>query len=58
MKTTLKLKINSIRDNLGLIFYPIKPSTGLFILIKSRATIPLSDKMQKVEVYNRNSRNF
>jgi hypothetical protein len=42
MKTTLKLKINPIRDNLGHIFYPIKPSAGLFILIKSREAIPLS----------------
>jgi hypothetical protein len=42
MKTTLKLEINPIRFNLGLIFYPVKPSAGLFILIKSRETIPLS----------------
>jgi hypothetical protein len=36
----LKLKINLIRLYLGLIFYPIKPSAGLFILIKSGETIP------------------
>jgi hypothetical protein len=41
MKTALKLKINPIRLYLGLIFYPIKPSTGLFFLIKSRETILL-----------------
>jgi hypothetical protein len=42
MKTSLKLKINPIREYLGLIIYPTKPSAGLFILIKSRETIPLS----------------
>jgi hypothetical protein len=42
MKTTLKLKINPIRFYLGLNFYPIKPSAGLFVLIKSCETIPLN----------------
>jgi hypothetical protein len=41
MKMTSKLKINhGILLYKGLIFYPIKPSAGLFILIKSRKTIP------------------
>jgi hypothetical protein len=43
MKTTLKLKINPNREYLELIFYPIKPLTGLFFLIKSRETIPLTE---------------
>jgi hypothetical protein len=41
MKTSLKLKINRIREYIGLIIYPIKPSTGLFFLIKSCETILL-----------------
>jgi hypothetical protein len=42
MKKSLKLKINPIRKYLGLIIYPIKPSAGLFILIKPCETIPLN----------------
>jgi hypothetical protein len=42
MKTTLKLKINSIMEYLGLIIPPIKPSAGLLFLIKSREAIPLT----------------
>jgi hypothetical protein len=42
MKTTSKLKVNPIQEYLGLIIYPIKQSAGLFFLIKSRETIPLS----------------
>jgi hypothetical protein len=42
MKTALKLKINSIREYLRLIIHPVKPSKGLFFLIESRETIPLS----------------
>jgi hypothetical protein len=42
MKMTLKFKINLIRLYLGLIIYPIKPSPGIFILIKSRETILLN----------------
>jgi hypothetical protein len=42
MKKTLKLKINPIREYLGLIINPIKRLAGLFFLIKSRETIPLS----------------
>jgi hypothetical protein len=45
MKMTLKIKINPIRLNLGLILHPLKPSAGLFILIKSRETIPLKMKV-------------
>jgi hypothetical protein len=43
---SLKLKINPIREYLGLIIYPIKPSEGLFFLIKSRETtgIPLKGR--------------
>jgi hypothetical protein len=41
MKTSLNLKINPIWEYLGLIIYPIKPSAGLFFLIKSRETVPL-----------------
>jgi hypothetical protein len=41
MKMSLKIKINPIREYLGIIIYPIKPSAGLFFLIKSRETIPL-----------------
>jgi hypothetical protein len=41
MKMILKLKINPIREYLGLIIYPIKQSAGLFFLIKSPETIPL-----------------
>jgi hypothetical protein len=42
MKTSLKLKINPIREYLGLNAYLKKPSAGLFILTKSRETIPLT----------------
>jgi hypothetical protein len=42
MKTTLKLKINPIREFLRLSIHQIKPSKGLFFLIKSRETVPLS----------------
>jgi hypothetical protein len=42
MKTASKLKINHIREYLGLIIHPIKPSKGLFFLIKSRETISLN----------------
>jgi hypothetical protein len=45
MKMNLKIKITPIREYLGLIFYPIKPSAGFIILIKSRETIPLSAKL-------------
>jgi hypothetical protein len=38
MKTTLKLKINMLREYLGLFIYPQKPSAGL---PQSRETIPL-----------------
>jgi hypothetical protein len=41
MKTALKLKINPIWEYLRLNIHPIKPSKGLFFLIKSRETIPL-----------------
>jgi hypothetical protein len=37
-----KIKINPIRLFIAFIFYPIKPSASLFILIKSHETIPLS----------------
>jgi hypothetical protein len=40
-ETSLKLKINYIGEYLGLAIYPIKPSAGLFFIIKSRETIPL-----------------
>jgi hypothetical protein len=40
IKTNLKIKINPIREYLGLIIYPIKSSTGFFFLIKSHETIP------------------
>jgi hypothetical protein len=50
MKTALKLKRNPIWEYIGLIFYPIKPSAGLFFLIKSRETIPLSKKLQKFQM--------
>jgi hypothetical protein len=43
MKMSLKLKINPIREYLGYIIYPIKPSAGLFFLLKSRETIPLRE---------------
>jgi hypothetical protein len=45
MKKTLKLKINPIREYLGLIIYPIKGLAGLFFLIKSRETIPLKNAL-------------
>jgi hypothetical protein len=45
MKTTLKLKITPIRLYLWLILYPIKPSAGLFNLMKSRETILLKLKI-------------
>jgi hypothetical protein len=41
MKRPLKLKINPIWEYLGFTIYPIKPSAGLFILIKSHETISL-----------------
>jgi hypothetical protein len=44
---TSKIKKKPIREYLGLIIYPIKPSAGLFFLIKSHETFPLNvlDKM-------------
>jgi hypothetical protein len=44
MKMSLKLKVNRIWEYLGLIIYPVKPSAGLFFLIKSRENIPLNAK--------------
>jgi hypothetical protein len=44
MKMALKLKINPIREYLRLIIHPIKPSQGLFFLIKSCETIPINVK--------------
>jgi hypothetical protein len=43
MKMSLKLKINPIREYLGVIIYLEKPSAGLFIHIKSRETIPIRE---------------
>jgi hypothetical protein len=48
MKTTSKLKINHIREYLGLVIYPIKPSAGLFNLIKSREAIPYKDLLMPI----------
>jgi hypothetical protein len=44
MRMSLKLKINLIREYLELIIHPIKPSVGLFILIKYRETIHLASR--------------
>jgi hypothetical protein len=41
MKMALKLKINPIREYLRLIIHSTKPTKDLFLLIKSRETIPL-----------------
>jgi hypothetical protein len=37
----LKFKKKPIREYLELIIYPIKPSAGLFFLVKSRDPIPV-----------------
>jgi hypothetical protein len=45
---SLKLKVNPIREYLGLVIYPIKPSAGLFFLIKSRETTPLKGACHEI----------
>jgi hypothetical protein len=50
VRIRVKLKINCIKEYLGLLIYPIKPTAGLFILIKSRGTIPFSIKMAKSKI--------
>jgi hypothetical protein len=41
MKTTLKLKINMLREYLGLIIYPQKPSAGLPNFVRLSLQSPL-----------------
>jgi hypothetical protein len=44
-ENVIKIIINPFLEYLGLIIFPIKPSAGLFILIKSRDTIPLKKNL-------------
>jgi hypothetical protein len=60
MKTPLKLKIlvNPIWLYLGLPIYPIKPSAGLFFLIKSRETLPLNTNIHILTNFRQYSAHF
>jgi hypothetical protein len=50
MIMSLKLKINPIREFLGLIIYPIKPSAGETIPLKDENLLPLVQYLYLIQV--------